>query len=45
MHNVESAFVIDSAVLRAGGIAYFGKSTDVLATSMMLCLSTYESNY
>ena len=45
MHNVESAFVIDSAVLRAGGIAYFGKSTNVLATSMMLCLSTYESNY
>ena len=45
MHNVESAFVIDSAVLRTGGIASFGKSTNVLATSMMLCLSIYKSNY
>ena len=39
MSDVESDFVIDFAVLQAGGIIYFCKSANVHATSVMLCLS------
>ena len=38
MSNVKSAFVTDSEVLQAGGIASFCKSAYILPTSVMLCL-------
>ena len=41
MNDVESDFVIDFAVLQAGGIISFCKSVNIHAMSVMLCLPMY----
>ena len=39
MSDAESDFVIDFAVLQAGGIIPLSKSANIHVTSVMLCLS------